>query len=400
MNADYHANNLPAGHYRNPLCERRGDAREVLVVSGTAGPQDLRFQPSTVAGARIAAGSTAGVTMDGGDIAYRADATVADLNLRRLGEQFGVDALATERYASAINGHITATGRGSTPETLDVTADGALNDSSILGGTIPQLVFNAAVARDTAHVKAAGSFAGFDPAVATGRPDTKGNVAGTIDVDATVSGLSSGVTPDSVQADGKLTLQPSTIGGLEITSASLDGAYHDAGGDIRTLEVTGRDLNVQASGTLALNETGQSNLKVHADSPSLEEIGKLVDQPLTGIGKIDATITGNRRELKATGTLIGDGVKYGENGALTVSSSYTAVVPELAIEDANVVADTHATFVSTRGSYPFDTRATSGPSSASHGPRSAPGSRTGGSASPARSCCTRTIRKSIYSGSA
>jgi len=359
VNADYHAvGSVTSGSGRTLPEQKQGPAQaghygnkaEPPVVSGFSRTTvDLRFQPSTVAGARIAAGSTAGVTMDGGGIAYRADATVADLDLRRLGEQFGVDALATERYASAINGHITAAGRGSTAETLDVTADGTLNDSSILGGTIPQLVFNAAVAHDTAHVKAAGSFAGFDPAVATGRPETKGNVAGTIDVDATVSGLSGGVTPDSVQADGKLTLQPSTIGGLEITSASLDGSYHDAGGDIRALEVTGRDLNVQASGTLALNETGQSNLKVHADSPSLEEIGKLVDQPLTGIGKIDATITGNRRELKATGTLVGDGVKYGENGALTVSSSYTAVVPELAIEDANVVADTHATFVSIAG---------------------------------------------------
>ena len=97
------------------------------------------------------------------------------------------------------------------------------------------------------------------------------------------------------------------------------------------------------------NDTGQSNLKVHADSPSLEEIGKLVDQPISGIGKIDATVTGNKRELKATGNLVGDGVKYGDNGALTVSSNFTATVPELTVADANVVADTHATFVSIAG---------------------------------------------------
>ena len=60
-----------------------------------------------------------------------------------------------------------------------------------------------------------------------------------------------------------------------VTRASLAGAYHDSVGNIRTLDVTGRDVNVQASGTLALNDTGQSNLKIHADSPSLEQIGKL-----------------------------------------------------------------------------------------------------------------------------
>lgn len=310
---------------------------------------DLRFQPSTVAGARIAGGSTAGVTLNGSDTAYRSDATVADLDLQRIGEQFRLPALAPDRYKSAINGHITVNGRGTTPDTMDLTARGTLTDSSILGGTIPQLDFSAVVARDTAHVKAAGSFTGFDPAVATGKPEAKGSVAGTIDVDTTIARLSSGVAFDSVQADGKVTLQPSTIGGLEITRASLDGTYHNSTGDIRTLDIAGRDVNVQASGTLALNDTGQWSLKIHADSPSLEEIGKLVDLPIAGIGTIDATVTGNTHELKAAGNLVGDSVKYGDNGALTVSTDFTAAVPELAIADANVVADTHATFVSIAG---------------------------------------------------
>ena len=130
----------------------------------------------------------------------------------------------------------------------------------------------------------------------------KGTVAGTLDVDATVAHVSSGVTPDSVQADGKV-----DAGAVDDrrprdhSRVARRRPTTNPTGDIRTLEIAGRDVNVQASGTLALNETGQSNLKVHADSPSLEEIGKLVDQPITGIGKIDATVTGNKRELKAAG---------------------------------------------------------------------------------------------------
>ena len=355
VNADYHAvGSVRSGLRRTlpgPASRRAGTSVvKTSVVSGVSRTVvDLRFQPSTVAGARIAGGSTAGVTINGSDLAYRADATVADLDLQTLGEQFRVPALATERYASAINGHITANGRGTEPATMDLTASGTLNDTSILGGTIPQLTFTGGLANDTAHVKAAGSFSGFDPAVATGKPEAKGHVAGTLDVDATVSHLSGGVSPDSVQADGKVTLEPSAIGGLQITRASLDGSYHDSIGDIRTLDITGRDLNLQASGTVALNDTGQSNLKLHADSPSLEEIGKLIDQPMTGIGKVDATVTGNKHELKAAGDLVGDGVTYGENGALTIASHFTAAVPELRVADATVVADTRATFVSIAG---------------------------------------------------
>ena len=310
---------------------------------------DLKFEPSTIAGTQIAAGSTAGFSVNGKDIGYSADATVSNLDLQRVGKEFDVPALATDRYKSTINGHVVANGRGTTPETMDVTANGTLTDTAILGGRIPQMTFDAAMAHDTVHVKANGAFTGFDPAVIAQKPELKGSVGGKLDVDATIANVSTGVTVDSVQARVNANLDRSTVGGLEITRATIDGDYHDSTGDIRTLEVIGRDVNVQASGTLALNETGQSNLKLHADSPSLEEVGKLVNQPLAGIGKIDATITGNKRELQATGNVTGDGFKYGENGALAASSDFTAKVPNLEMADASVTATTHATFVTIAG---------------------------------------------------
>ena len=82
------------------------------------------------------------MAIDGSDIVYRADATVADLDLQRIGSEFRVPALATERYKSSLNAHIAASGRGTTPQTLDVTARGTLDDTTILGGTIPQLDFD------------------------------------------------------------------------------------------------------------------------------------------------------------------------------------------------------------------------------------------------------------------
>ena len=341
INAEYHV--------VSPAAPTAGSANARLKPRATSLTADLRFQPSTIAGAGIAGGSTAGVTVAGGDISYRADATVAHLNLQRVGEQFGVPALTTARYSSSINGHIVASGRGTTAADLDVTANGTLTDSSILDGAIPQLTFDAALADDTAHVKASGRFRGFDPAVATGKGELQGAIGGALDVDATLAHVSGGVTPESVQVDGTLTLTPSTIGGLVIARASVDGTYRNSTGEIRALDIVGRDVNAHASGTLALNDTGQSNLKIHADSESLQAIGQLVDLPIAGIGAVDATVTGNARELKATGDVTGAGVTYGDNGALTVSSHVTAAVPDLTFADANVAADTHATFVTVAG---------------------------------------------------
>ena len=319
------------------------------VAAGTNVRGELTFEPSAIAGAQIAKGSTARFSVDGEDIGYAADATVTNLDLQRVGQEFKVAALADDRYKSRINGHVIAEGRGTKPETVDLTAKGDLTDTDVMGGHIPQVTFDASLAHDTAHVKANGAFAGFDPAMISGKPQMKGKVTGNLDVDATVANVSKGVTADSVEARADITLEPSTVGGLQITRAHVDGDYRDSSGETRALEIVGRDLNVQGSGTLALNETGQSNFKLHADSSNLEEIGKLVDQPISGIGKVDATITGNKRELKAAGNVTGDGFKYGDNGALSASSDFTATVPNLEPADASVTATTHATFVTLAG---------------------------------------------------
>src|SRR5436190_3496743 len=171
---------------------------------------DLKFQPSTVAGTEIAGGSTASATVDGKAIAYAADATVAKLDLQEIGKQFDIPALAADRYKSDINGHLTANGSGTTPKEMNVTATGTLTDTTVMGGHVPNLAFDAQMADDTAHVKVNGTFEGFDPADLSANPKLKGSVGGSVDVDATVTDLSAGVTVDSVQASAKATLQPSS----------------------------------------------------------------------------------------------------------------------------------------------------------------------------------------------
>jgi autotransporter translocation and assembly factor TamB len=232
---------------------------------------------------------------------------------------------------------------------MNLTASGTLTESTIMGGRIPRVAFDATLSDDTAQVNVDGSFADFDPSAVSGKPAIKGTVGGSVRANATVAGVSKGITPESVQATINANLDSSTVGGLAISNAALDADYRDSSGEIRTLEVVGRDLNVRASGTLALNDTGQSNLSIHADSPSLETIGKLVDQPLTGIAKIDATVTGNRSQMQAHGKVTADGVKYQGNGALTASSDFTASVSNLDPSTATADATTHATFVTLGG---------------------------------------------------
>src|SRR5438874_5910435 len=165
VNADYHvAGSVTTG--KNATQNVKGDAK---------------FLPSTLAGATIAGGSTVGFTMNGYAIGYAADATVSDVDLERIGRAFNVPALASDRYKSRINAHLVANGRGTTPKDMELTARGSITDTTLMGGTIPQLDFDATLGGDTARVKADGRFADFDPAVASGRKDLEGKVGGTID---------------------------------------------------------------------------------------------------------------------------------------------------------------------------------------------------------------------------
>ena len=146
-------------------------------------------------GARIAQGSTAGVTLRGTAVAYRADATVQDLDLQEVGHAFNVPALDDPNYHSAINAHVIADGAGTDLQAMNLNASGTITDSTLMGGRIPALDFDATVADDTAHVTARGSFADFNPAVASGKQEMEGNVAGSVDADATITALSAGRHP-------------------------------------------------------------------------------------------------------------------------------------------------------------------------------------------------------------
>ncbi|HEY7290688.1 MAG TPA: translocation/assembly module TamB domain-containing protein [Vicinamibacterales bacterium] len=310
---------------------------------------DLSFRSSRIGKARVVDGSTAGVDLRGRAISYRADATVQGLDLQDVGEEFMVPALADDRYRSSINGHVRAEGRGTTISEIELTANGTLDNTTILGGHVPQLAFDATLSDDLLKLNTDGRFEGFDPSVASGRASLKGTVGGDFSANATVARVSGGITPDNVEADAHVDLDASKINGLDIDYALLDGSYRDSTGDIRWLQIAGHDVNVHADGTLALNDTGSSNFTLHADSPNLQTIAKLFDQPVTGIAKVDATITGNKSELQASGTLVADGAKYGNNGALAASSDFTASVKQLDLAGARLTATTNGTFVTLAG---------------------------------------------------
>ena len=334
-------------------------------ITGTA-----LLNRSVVEGSTLEKGTRAEFSIDARTVSYSARGSVADLNLQRVGRSMNIAALDKPAYESRINGEFDV--KGSLPRTtpaaengsrakaaraenstlaaMTLDASGTLRDSTIMGGTLPQLGFDAHLENGALRVHGDGRFRDFDPATLSARDSLKGNVNGTLNVNAHVANLGEPITPEAIAADGQINLEDSNIGGLQINGAMVAGKYADQVADLATLQVKGPDLNVDASGRVALDRTSQSALDYHVEATNLEQLARLAGQQgVTGAAVLDGTVAGNAASLRTTGTLDGSNIGYNANKALDLNSKYTVTVPDLRFKDASVEADTTASFVSAGG---------------------------------------------------
>ena len=333
--------------------EVRGTGQQ---ISGSA-----ELNRSTVEGATLEDGTVADFTVAPGAITYSARGGIADLDVERMGKALEVAAMAKPEYASRVNGTFDVKGsmprrpagrRESESSIAEMTLDasGRLKDSEIMGGRLPDLGFEVKLAGGALDGRVEGQFEGFDPARIAARPDLAGEVTGGINASISIADLTAPITPESVTGAGTLTLSKSRVGALIVDTANLDASYASQVGDVKVFTLAGPDVKVDASGRVALDRTGVSNLKYHVEALNLPELAKLAGQ--TGVGGtaiVDGTITGNRASLTTTGTLNGSNLSYQENNALDVDSNFSVTVPELEFAKAKVDATTKGTFIKAGG---------------------------------------------------
>jgi len=336
--------NLSVAHYR---VRRQGG-----VIEGSA-----TVNRSTVEGATVADGTIADFVVAPGAVTYAARGSVEGLDLERVGRAFDIAAIAKPEYASRFSGTFDVKGSvprrppatresGSTLAEMTLEASGRLKGSEIMGGTLPDLGFEAHVAGGTLTARADGRFEHFDPARPLSRPQVQGDVTGTVNAAFTIANLGTPVTAESVTASGQLALEPSTVGGLRIDTAAVDGSYASQVADLKQFTLAGPDIKGQVSGRVALDTTSASNLTYHIEAVNIPELAKLAGQDdIGGSAILDGTITGNRSSLTTTGTLDGSNISYKNNNALDLDTQYTVTVPHLAFASARVEASTTGTFI-------------------------------------------------------
>jgi autotransporter translocation and assembly factor TamB len=314
---------------------------------GTTVRATATLHESIVEGARLADQTIVDIDSQPRSLTYGGKGSVTDLDVRRLGKALQIATLDDARYDGRVNGAFDIKGSGTSLKELNLTANGTLNDTTLMGTHTDNLAFDTQIANAGLTVRAKGDFDHLNPAVITGREDVDGNVNGTVDATFRIADLTAPMTPASVAADGHVTLGPSLIHAVQIAAADVQGRYENEVADLQKAQVKGPDVTLDATGRLALDRTSQSNLKYHIASSDITEVGRLAGQDgLDGAVVLDGTVTGNAASLHTSGTLDGSGLAYGENKSLDLNSTYSATVPDLDFVNAKVEATTDGTFVS------------------------------------------------------
>ncbi len=304
-----------------------------------------RLRESMVAGATIAPGTTASFSRERGVIGYSAQGAIAGLDLQQAGQAFAIEAMAADRFRSDLNGRFSIEGRGTEVPTMTLNASAVLENSTLAMAKVPALQAEAHLESGAARVRANGEFAGVDPAVLSDRNELAGELTGRLNVEASVADVSAPVSPESVSASGRVELGPSKVGSLSLDQAVAEGEFSNATAQLERVTAEGPDVEVKASGTLALGTFGESDLQYQLNLGNLSAIGQLAgQQQVQGSLAIEGRVTGNRTDLRTTGSVMGTNVGYGETRALSAESTYDVQVPDFDPAGARASADTRLMF--------------------------------------------------------
>jgi autotransporter translocation and assembly factor TamB len=310
----------------------------------------LVMDRSRVEGASLAKGTVVHAAMRGGVPEYQLRGHVADLNLRRLSGPLHIVVLNQSRFDSDITGDVDVQGRGSALASMALQASARVDDSTIGPAHLPSANLSASLDRSRLVIDFAGPFEHVNNeliGVAAPPIDLSGRSDG---VRLVFADLRAPMTVDTLEADGRATLEQSVLAGYDVDRADIDAALTNGTAKIRELCVDGSELTAVAQGTLALTGSAASNLTFTVDADNLETAATRMGQPITGAAHVDGTITGPPNELTAAGNLALRQFTYGSSfDALTLNGTFGVDVANQQWADMTAHVDTTGTFVKLAG---------------------------------------------------
>jgi hypothetical protein len=327
-----------------------GADREHLALTA-----DARLGASTIGTAQLTAGTTVGADVRGESVAYRAAGGVRRLNLAEFAALTGTPS----DLPSNLNGDFRARGRLRLPnqgqanritDTLVMNAELTMAPSTLADTTVTSLT--AALNLDGRHASGtvATRFTGLNEQTLRSGADTPLSLNGSVDATFDVRDYSAADITETLSGNIQAALEPSSIKGVAIHSASVDTSIADGLATVRVLKADTTGAKLDASGTLALGTTGASDLTYIVDVVDASQFNTLVGADLTGAGRIKGEWLGTRADAHTTGTVETFSLAYGTTAsALTLTGSFDVALPDLDPARLDAGGDAKATFITAAG---------------------------------------------------
>jgi len=281
----------------------------------------MTFDPSTVEGGRIAAGSVGTFALAPGVLRYGAKARLDGLDLGRLGAALDVRWLQDPRVAGPMSGDVDVQAQGRTLDALSLTAHAVLDRATAAGGVATATTLDARIEHRRLDVDIDGDVAHVDPAIATTVASASGDVSGHVKGHVSVADLAADMTPEAFGFTGDVTLGASRVAGFDITTASMTLALAEGVLGVRRLEGTTPLGAVTASGPLALNATAPSDLAYTIRGIPLARFRERIGE-VTGTVDVDGRLQGPRATLRTVGT-----ARFGDVASGTLAQGIAGTTP-------------------------------------------------------------------------
>ena len=290
------------------------------------------------------------ITSPAGGIAFEGNVGSGELpsyDLRaRLTNLNAAGWLGPTRPETDLTGTIGVKGKGATLDAAVASVVLALHDSTVDGRAISQLSLEADVAERQVTFEASTTLEGggaeasgtvgladerydvrlttrdFDPAPLLGRSDLRARL------NATLALAGTGFRPDRARASARLTMTASRIGEIDVASAEAQMRAADGTLTIDALRVDADAVQLQSSGTLALDPARASAtgaLRYQLRTQNLAPVARLAGiGPLAGSLVVDGTASGGLGDLGIQATVTGRQVTRADTAVGTLVAHFAA----------------------------------------------------------------------------
>ena len=304
---------------------------------------------SAVEGAAVSDGTTGRFARTPQGFTFGAAGTVAGLDLQRLGQALRIAALTEPRFAGAVNGNFDVSGEQRGRAGLLVGATGTLTDTTVLGGRLPEMAFDATLDGPRLDLTTKGQIEGFDLAALTGSPSVTGTLTGLVDARVTLPDTAS-VNLDTLAVEGTVALDRPTLMNVPFNAVAADLSLADGLATIRRLDAQGEGFTLTGKGALGLGSDDVSDFSYRLEADSLVQPARVADLPITGAATTEGRISGQRADFLVEGTLAGNQVAYGDTAsAAAVTAQYAVRLPDFDADRLDVQASIDAQQISVAG---------------------------------------------------